>query len=848
MLSIAAMASGQENYYVLLAREDYFTQGGEPPGYWLGRGAVALRLTGAVEAHELRDLFLGRSPCGSCSLVQHQAYSNGRSRQPGWDLTFNAPKDVSLLWALGGSALSKAIQRAQERAVRAAIDYLEQEAAFTRRGRGGARSEPVGIVCAAFEHGTSRAQDPHLHTHVLLLNAGLRADGSWGTVRSSDFYQHKMAAGALYRIELASELIKLGVGLLPGEVAFEVKGVAEESRALFSKRRQQIEAAMADLGVSGARAAGFIAKFTRQRKGHASREELRDLWSDLAASNGLKRQLAGSVRPDPVPLSPARSEAVVSAALRQGLRELTARTSFFTERDLLRYATPLIEHHGIESAEVRSSARRFLTTFQEIADLGVIDDYQHYTTRELLAVEGEVLALAGCLASQSRDALALDREAAQEEKSSAECLVAGSLQCLVGAKEATTETLSAVRDHSTRHGLNVVGLSPTALGAAALQNQTSIESYSVAAALFRLDPTPRARIRHLERQMLLAAKGWRPSPPPWLKLSKKSVLVVDQAQSLGTRDLHTILRHAEAKGARVILSGDPHAITSLSAGSPFRVLCRRLGSTQVSPNSSSVRREWMLEASEQVARGELREALSEYASRGFLKISENHAASQSDLIVTWNERRTADLSKTAIICATKEQRSRMNELAQNRRVFRKELSSKRVRLSESFLYEGDRVLLTRSNTALAAKAGDLGTVVRIESRGLLAPIGYIRLDRRVSHFDLPERVRDDEKLENLRHTHSSHVVPIILDKDAPLELGYAFSVHEVQGITFERVYSLMDASRQDRELTYVQASSASEETYLFAATGGVCEDLEELAAIANRTNQQELALEIIQRS
>lgn len=190
----------------------------------------------------------------------------------------------------------------------------------------------------------------------------------------------------------------------------------------------------------------------------------------------------------------------------------------------------------------------------------------------------------------------------------------------------------------------------------------------------------------------------------------------------------------------------------------------------------------------------------------------------------------------------------MNELAQNRRVFRKELSSKRVRLSESFLYEGDRVLLTRSNTALAAKAGDLGTVVRIESRGLLAPIGYIRLDRRVSHFDLPERVRDDEKLENLRHTHSSHVVPIILDKDAPLELGYAFSVHEVQGITFERVYSLMDASRQDRELTYVQASSASEETYLFAATGGVCEDLEELAAIANRTNQQELALEIIQRS
>ena len=96
----------------------------------------------------------------------------GRERLPGYDLTFRAPKSVSLLFALGEGEVSRDIKLAHEAAVRAALGYLEREAAFGRR-RGEAGMVPVrgeGFMAAAFQHRTSRAGDPLLHHHVLVAN------------------------------------------------------------------------------------------------------------------------------------------------------------------------------------------------------------------------------------------------------------------------------------------------------------------------------------------------------------------------------------------------------------------------------------------------------------------------------------------------------------------------------------------------------------------------------------------------------------------------------------------------------------------------------------------------------
>lgn len=193
MLSIGAMGAGQSVYYTGLSREDYYLAGGEPPGLWLGEGARDLGLTGRVDAPALSRLFDGAHPREDRALIQN---AHAKDHQPGWDLTFSAPKSVSVLWSQADPATRKTIQDAHFAAVQAGLSYIEANTT-TRRGKGGFLKEDAHLIIATFEHGTSRAQDPQLHTHCLVLNVCTRADGTSGTLESKPIYQSKMAAGAL---------------------------------------------------------------------------------------------------------------------------------------------------------------------------------------------------------------------------------------------------------------------------------------------------------------------------------------------------------------------------------------------------------------------------------------------------------------------------------------------------------------------------------------------------------------------------------------------------------------------------------------------------------------------------
>jgi conjugative relaxase-like TrwC/TraI family protein len=171
-------------YYEELAKDDYYTQGGEPPGKWIGLGARALNLDSHIDTVDYRRIFNGFGPDGT-PLCENA----GDKHRPGWDLTFSAPKSVSMLWARADMDIRQAIQAAQQRAVEQALGFIEQHAAYTRRGQGGKIQERVaGLIAATFEHSTSRAQDPQLHTHCLIANLAPRHDNSWGTLESKHFF------------------------------------------------------------------------------------------------------------------------------------------------------------------------------------------------------------------------------------------------------------------------------------------------------------------------------------------------------------------------------------------------------------------------------------------------------------------------------------------------------------------------------------------------------------------------------------------------------------------------------------------------------------------------------------
>ena len=102
MLTIAKLAAGGEDYYLSTVAptvEDYYTGEGEAPGRWIGRGREALDLSGVVAPVALRHALGARSPDGEPLLAQNQR------KVPGFDLTFRAPKSVSLLWALSDDCL-----------------------------------------------------------------------------------------------------------------------------------------------------------------------------------------------------------------------------------------------------------------------------------------------------------------------------------------------------------------------------------------------------------------------------------------------------------------------------------------------------------------------------------------------------------------------------------------------------------------------------------------------------------------------------------------------------------------------------------------------------------------------
>ena len=262
MLTIAKLAAGSEGYYlstVASGVEDYYVGTGEAPGYWTG-AAAAHGLSGEVDAADLREILGGHLP-GRGRLPGLR----GSRRIPGFDATVNAPKSVSLLYALADPTVSEQVREAHDAAVAAAVGYLEGQAAFVRRGAQGLEQVPAeGLVAAAFRHRTSRNLDPHLHTHVLIANQGQAVDdGLWRTLDARYLYAQQTTAGYLYQAVLRWELTtRLGVAWGPvvnGHA--DLAGVPRDLIEAFSTR----SAEMAD--------------FLAVQRGEASDGEVREGWT-----------------------------------------------------------------------------------------------------------------------------------------------------------------------------------------------------------------------------------------------------------------------------------------------------------------------------------------------------------------------------------------------------------------------------------------------------------------------------------------------------------------------------------------------------------------------------------------
>ena len=296
MLSIGALSSAAQaaSYYEqdgICARDD---PGHREASAWVGKGAEELGLKGSVDPDTFKAVLEGKVPDGSGTELGRRGKDGEILHRPGRDLTFSAPKSVSLATLVGGDAR---IVDVHDRAVAGALDWIERNVAETRMkdpdtGRM-VRAGNQKIIAATFRHDTSRNLDPQLHTHAVLANMVKGEEDKWRSMANERLYESKMLLGALYRSELARGLKDLGYDIekTHADGRFEIAGVPREAIEAFSSRRTEIEAAMEARGLGASadnpRIAERAAQMTRAKKRDIDRDELAGVWQRQAADLGL---------------------------------------------------------------------------------------------------------------------------------------------------------------------------------------------------------------------------------------------------------------------------------------------------------------------------------------------------------------------------------------------------------------------------------------------------------------------------------------------------------------------------------------------------------------------------------
>ncbi|HFV6383132.1 TPA: MobF family relaxase, partial [Escherichia coli] len=286
MMSIAQVRSAGSagNYYT--DKDNYYVLGsmGER---WAGRGAEQLGLQGSVDKDVFTRLLEGRLPDGA-DLSRMQDGSN--RHRPGYDLTFSAPKSVSMMAMLGGD---KRLIDAHNQAVDFAVRQVEALASTRVMTDGQSETVLTGnLVMALFNHDTSRDQEPQLHTHAVVANV-TQHNGEWKTLSSDkvgktgfieNVYANQIAFGRLYREKLKEQVEALGyeTEVVGKHGMWEMPGVPVEA---FSGRSQTIREAVGE--DASLKSRDVAALDTRKSKQHVDPEIKMVEWMQTLKETGF---------------------------------------------------------------------------------------------------------------------------------------------------------------------------------------------------------------------------------------------------------------------------------------------------------------------------------------------------------------------------------------------------------------------------------------------------------------------------------------------------------------------------------------------------------------------------------
>jgi Ti-type conjugative transfer relaxase TraA len=809
---------GAERYYtdtVARGQEDYYSGDGEAEGEWYGTAARQLGLAGGVDADDFSSLLRGAAPRTGTRLRNEPT---ARS-VIGFDLTFSAPKSVSVLYGIADSEISRAARDAHDEAVRQALGYLERTACSVRRGRGGKhRLRGDGLAVATFRHRSSRAGDPQLHTHAVVANL-TTADGRWSTLDGRLVYAHARTAGFLYQTALRAELTRnLGVEWTAVERGVaEVRGIEKDVLRHFSQRRAEISERMAERGGRSARSAQAATLGTRRRKTYeVPANRLREEWRARAAEHGLDREAtARLIGSRSRPHAPTPHPVFLSSE-----SGLTSEASSFDRRAVLR---EWAEAHrdGASVRTIEALADDWLASPAAVRLTDGDDEPvggPRYSTPEMLATEAEFIECArrrsGEGAGRAREdhvdaALAERPELAEEQAQLVRGLTSsGDGVQVVRAAAGTGKTyaLEAARHAWEASGYRVYGCALSARAAVELESQSGIDSTTIAR--LRLD----------------IAHGYG--------LDARNVLIVDEAGMVGSRALAELASHAEEAGAKIVLVGDDRQLPEIDAGGAFRGAAERISALELHETRRQ-KGQWDREALAALREGEVDTWASEYRERGRLVARTTAREVRETLVSDWWQSAREPETDAVMIAHRRSDVADLNLCAREYMREDGRLGEVEIEAGGRSFARGDHVIAKHNERRLKITNGSRATVVGVDP------------DRHALTVELQDQRRVDLDAAYLEHGHLDH--------------GYALTAHAAQGATVDRAF-VLGSDDLYREWGYTALTRHRDEARFYLVSPGSTERclpglepehdplIQDLGEMLGESRQKSLAIDLLSDS
>ena len=787
VLTIGKLGAGQERYYleqVADGAEDYYAGEGEAPGEWKGDAAHELGISGDVGADQLRAMLTGRDPGTDQPLIASLGSNRSQGPVPGFDLTFSAPKSVSLTWALASPETQAAVLEAHQRSIDAALGYLQREACWARRGHGGATFVPGnGYIAAGFRHRSSRAGDPQLHTHVLIANATKVEDGRWSRLHHPSIYAQAKTAGYLYEAQLRHELsCSLGVSWQPVRNGIaEIEGFKDEQLREFSTRRAEILAAAG--GPDASRAARQTATLaTRRAKDYdVSPQTLRQGWAERGTQLGLDRDkielriLGRHFKPL------AGTRTVLTAD--QLDRAVTARVSHFDRRDAIQAVAQSLPS-GAPAADIEITADAYLGT-EHVVRLGDGPKGERYTTLRIWELEQRALVTAQVMRDAERAVAgkpvtefviaARPTLKADQREMIARLLNSGEgLEIMIGeAGTGKSYAIAAAAEGWAEAGIPLRAAAPTWRAANVLSAE-GVQAQSIAGLLAELDDSQ--------------AQGLTTLPAG-------SVLLIDEAAMVDSASLARLIDHADSAEAKLVLVGDPKQLPELEAGGLFSALAARSDPIHL---REVIRHHHELDrnAARRIREGRGVEAFEVYRAENRVVVAPDPDARREAIVSDWwgSFSRGED---ALMITQRNSEVERLNAMARELLHEHGSLGQVEIEVAGQSFAVGDQVV-TRVNAPVDG--------VTNRMRWQVAEVDLERHTMTLDCFDQKRRV-------TLERDYLEQVNP---SSGAPaLEHGYAANLYIAQGSTVDTAFVCADASMSQQDY-YVAMSRAREEAYLYA--------------------------------